>query len=135
MVELVDQGLLVVVVEDGTHHVEGRSHSCVDDDGGEVVVDEGAGPSRSGPSFSGPSFSVPSVEVGTGAGVGFSELPSAKTRLIVFSKGNFCPWHSPRKSSVSIDQIIAPPRFMAFANLVLMAILSMSSYPTHCRSR
>lgn len=70
-----------------------------------------------------------------GLGVGMEgRLFSERTRLIVRRRGYFPPSQSPRKSSVSMDQIIAPPRSMAEAKRVLMAIESTSSYPTHWRS-
>lgn len=47
--------------------------------------------------------------------------------LIVFNSGYLVCVQIPRKSSVSIDQIIAPPSWWSTANFVLSPILSESS--------
>lgn len=58
--------------------------------------------------------------------VGIS-TPPLSTVLIVVKRGYFPLWQRPWKSSVSIDQIIAPPSCSSIANFTLNAILSTSS--------
>lgn len=50
-----------------------------------------------------------------------------RTLLIVFNSGYFPCWQTPRKSSVSIDQIITPPICSSTACFTLSATLSTSS--------
>lgn len=50
-----------------------------------------------------------------------------RTILIVFNSGYFPCWQTPRKSSVSIDQIITPPSCSSTAYFALSSTLSTSS--------
>lgn len=53
--------------------------------------------------------------------------PPFRTLLIVFNRGYFPCWQTPRKSSVSIDQIMTPPSCSSTTYFALSSTLSMSS--------
>ena len=61
------------------------------------------------------------------------KCPSNKTSRMVAMIPNFFPVQNPWKSSVSMDQTIAPPSPKSFRYWVLVATLCSSSYPNHLR--